>query len=189
LSENASPLRHIVTLVVVVHDGARLLPGLFNAVREQTHPVHRAVGVDTGSQDRSGAVLAELLGPDAAFGLAADTGYGTAVARALEHPAARTPVPESASPPDPAVEWIWLLHDDCEPAPDALEQMLRAASRNRSTAVLGPKLRDLADRQVLREAGVTVDRAGRRFTGIEPGEIAPDARRPRPLLAGPCGRL
>ena len=171
MSENTSPLRHIVTLVVVVHDGARLLPGLFSAVREQTHPVHRAVGVDTGSQDRSGAVLAELLGPDAAFDMDADTGYGTAIARALEHPAARTSVPESASPPDPVVEWIWLLHDDCEPAPDALEQMLRAASRNRSTAVLGPKLRDLADRRVLREAGVTVDRAGRRFTGIEPGEI------------------
>jgi GT2 family glycosyltransferase len=160
-----------VTLAVVVHDGARLLPGLINAVREQTHPVHRAVGVDTGSQDRSGAVLTELLGPDAVFGMDADTGYGTAVARALQHPAARRPVSGSDASPDPAVEWIWLLHDDCEPAPDALEQMLRAASRNRTTAVLGPKLRDLADRQMLREAGITVDRAGRRFTGIEPGEI------------------
>jgi GT2 family glycosyltransferase len=171
LSENALPLRHAVTLVIVVHDGARLLPGLVNAVREQTHAVHRAIGVDTGSQDRSGAALAELLGPDAAFGMDADTGYGTAVARALQHSAARGPVPGPGSSPDPAVEWIWLLHDDCEPAPDALEQMLRAASRNRSTAVLGPKLMDLADRRVLREAGVTVDRAGRRFTGIEPGEI------------------
>jgi GT2 family glycosyltransferase len=171
LSENASPLRHVVTLVVVVHDGARLLPGLVNAVREQTHPVYRAVGVDTGSRDRSGAALTELLGPDAVFGLDADTGYGAAIARALQHPAARKPAPGSGSPPDPAVEWIWLLHDDCEPAPDALEQMLRAASRNRSTAVLGPKLKDLADRRVLRETGVTVDRAGRRLTGIEPGEI------------------
>ena len=160
-----------MTLVVVVHDGARLLPGLINAVREQTHPVHRVVGVDTGSQDRSGAALAELLGPDAVFGLDADTGYGAAVARALQHPAARTLVPEPESAPDPAVEWIWLLHDDCEPAPDALAQMLSAASRNRTTAVLGPKLKDLADRRVLREAGVTVDRAGGRFTGIEPGEL------------------
>jgi GT2 family glycosyltransferase len=159
-----------VTLVVVVHDGARLLPGLINAVREQTHPVHRAVGVDTGSQDRSGAVLTELLGPDVVFGMDADTGYGTAIARALQHPVARGPASGSGSP-DRVVEWIWLLHDDCEPAPDALEQMLRAASRNRSAAVLGPKLNDLADRRVLREAGVTVDRAGRRRTGIEPGEI------------------
>ena len=69
------------------------------------------------------------------------------------------------------MEWIWLLHDDCEPVPDALEQLLGAASRNRSTAVLGPKVMDLADRRVLREAGLTMDRAGRRVTGIEPGEI------------------
>jgi GT2 family glycosyltransferase len=171
LSENATPLRHVVTLVVVVHDGARLLPGLINAVREQTHPVHRAVGVDTGSQDRSGAALTELLGSDAVFGMDAGTGYGAAVSSALQRPAALRPASEPGSPPDPAVEWIWLLHDDCEPAADALEQMLRAASRHRSTAVLGPKLRDLSDRRVLREAGVTVDRAGRRFTGIEPGEI------------------
>ena len=164
-------MRHVVTLVVVVHDGARLLPGLVNAVREQTHPVDRVVGVDTGSRDRSGAALTELLGPDAVFGMDADTGYGTSVARALQHPAARTPVPGPGSPPDPAVEWIWLLHDDCEPVADALEQLLGAASRNRSTAVLGPKVMDLADRRVLREAGLTMDRAGRRVTGIEPGEI------------------
>ena len=169
-----------MTLVVVAHDGARLLPGLISAVREQTHAVHRAVGVDTGSLDRSGAALTELLGPDAVFGMDADTGYGAAVARALQHPAARRPAAENGDPAarrpaaengDPAAEWIWLLHDDCEPAPDALEQMLRAASRNRATAVLGPKLKDLSDRRVLREAGVTVDRAGRRCTGIEPGEI------------------
>ncbi|HJZ01749.1 MAG TPA: glycosyltransferase, partial [Streptosporangiaceae bacterium] len=120
MPENALHLRHVVTLVVVAHDGARLLPGLVNGVREQTHPVHRVVGVDTGSQDRSGAVLTELLGPDAVIGMDADTGYGTAVARALQHPAARRPVPEPGSVPDAAVEWIWLLHDDCEPAPDAL---------------------------------------------------------------------
>jgi GT2 family glycosyltransferase len=157
--------------VIVAHDGARLLPGLVNAMREQTHPVERVVGVDTGSRDRSGATLTELLGQDAVFGMEADTGYGAAVSRALQHPAARSPLRRTAAGAGPAVEWVWLLHDDCEPAADALEQMLRGASRGRSTAVLGPKLRDLADRRVLREAGVTPDRAGRRFTGIEPGEI------------------
>jgi GT2 family glycosyltransferase len=171
LSENAAHVRHVVTAVVVVHDGARLLPELIRAVREQTHPVERAVGVDTGSTDRSGALLTELLGPDAVFGMDSDTGYGAAVSRALQHPAARRPVRRPSSGPDTSVEWIWLLHDDCSPAADALEQMLRGASRGRSTAVLGPKLRDLADRRVLREVGVTADRAGRRSTGIEPGEI------------------
>jgi len=161
----------VVTAVIVAHDGARLLPGLINGVREQTHPVHRIVGVDTGSRDRSGAMLAELVGPDVVFGMEPDTGYGEAVSHALQHPSARRPATGSGVQPGAPVEWIWLLHDDCEPSADALEQMLKVAGRNRSTAVLGPKLKDLADRRVLREAGITVDRAGRRFTGIEPGEI------------------
>ena len=166
----ADTIRHVVTAVVVAHDAARLLPGLVNAVREQTHPVQRVVGVDTGSQDRSGAALTELLGQDAVFGMEADTGYGAAVARALQHPAARR-APRSPGDPAAGTEWIWLLHDDCEPAPDALEQLLAAASRSRSAAVLGPKLMDLSDRRVVREAGITTDRAGRRLTGVEPGEI------------------
>ncbi len=160
--------------MVVAHDGARLLPGLIHAVREQTYPVQRVVGVDTGSQDRSGATLTELLGQDAVFGMEPDTGYGVAVARALQHPAARRPAPGSTGGPVQGVhgpEWIWLLHDDCEPALDALEQLLNAASRSRSVAVLGPKLKDLSDRRVVREAGITTDRAGRRLTGVEPGEI------------------
>ena len=140
-------------------------------MREQTHPVQRVVGVDTGSQDRSGAALTELLGPNAVFGMEPDTGYGAAVARALQHPAARRPATRSGAEQEASVEWIWLLHDDCEPAADALEQMLKVASRSRSTAVLGPKLKDLSDRRVLREAGITTDRAGRRFSGIEQGEI------------------
>jgi GT2 family glycosyltransferase len=171
VSENASHLRHVVTAVIVAHDGAQLLPGLIDGVREQTHPLHRIVGVDTGSRDRSGAALAELVGPDAVFGMEPDTGYGEAVSRALQHPAARSPATGSDAEPGSLVEWIWLLHDDCEPAVDALEQMLRLAGRSQSTAVLGPKMKDLADRRVLREAGITVDRAGRRFTGVEPGEI------------------
>jgi GT2 family glycosyltransferase len=157
--------RHIVTVVVVTHDGARLLPGLVQGIAEQTYPVARAIGVDTGSRDRSGALLAELLGADVVFGMESGTGYGAAVSRALRHPAAR---PQSR-PED--VEWVWLLHDDCQPAPDALEHMLRVANRAQTVAILGPKLRDLNDRRVLRETGLTIDRAGRRLTGIEPGEI------------------
>ncbi len=171
MSQNAAHLRPAVTAVVVAHDAARQLPGLVRAVREQTHPVQRLVGVDTGSQDRSGAALTELLGQDAVFGMEPDTGFGAAVARALQHPAARTPASGSPGGQASATEWVWLLHDDCEPAADALEQLLAAAGRSRSAAVLGPKLRDLSDRRVVREAGITTDRAGRRLTGVEPGEI------------------
>ena len=172
VSRSTGQSRHVVTAVIVAHDAARLLPGLVNAVREQTHPVQRVIGVDTGSQDRSGATLTELLGQDAVFGMEQDTGYGAAVASALQHPRpARRGAGGPAGGTAGGTEWIWLLHDDCEPALDALEQLLAGAGRSRSAAVLGPKLKDLSDRRVVREAGITTDRAGRRLTGVEPGEI------------------
>jgi GT2 family glycosyltransferase len=169
LSTTAPQTRHAVTAIIVAHDGARLLPGLVQALNAQTHPVEQTVGVDTGSRDRSGAVLAELIGQDAVFGMDRSTGYGEAVAVALRHATRRR-----SGQTDPGlarVEWIWLLHDDCEPAPDALERLLRAASRDRTVVVVGPKVLDGHDRRTLREVGVSIDRAGRRVTGIDPGEI------------------
>jgi len=169
VSTTAPQTRHVVTAIIVAHDGARLLPGLVEALHAQTYQVERVVGVDTGSRDRGGAVLADLIGHDAVFGMDRSTGYGEAVAVALQHSAARhTP---RTDPNLKRVEWIWLLHDDCEPAPETLERLLRAASRDRSVVVVGPKVLDGQDRRVLCEVGVAIDRAGRRITGIEPGEI------------------
>jgi GT2 family glycosyltransferase len=169
VSTTAPQTRHTVTALIVAHDGARLLPGLVQAVQAQTYPVDQVVGVDTGSRDRSGAVLSELIGQDAVFGMERSTGYGEAVSVALRHATRRR-----SGQTDPSlnrVEWIWLLHDDCEPAPQTLERLLRAASRDRSVVVLGPKVLDGQDRRTLREVGVSIDRAGRRITGIDPGEI------------------
>jgi GT2 family glycosyltransferase len=144
-----------------------MLPGLVQALHAQTHAVGRIVGVDTGSRDRSGAVLAELIGQDAVFGMDRAAGFGQAVWGALR----RVPARRLDDSGHQQVEWIWLLHDDCEPAPDALERLLRAASRDRSVVVLGPKVLDGSDRRVLREVGISIDRSGRRITGIDPGEI------------------
>jgi GT2 family glycosyltransferase len=169
VSTTAPQTRHTVTALIVAHDGAQLLPALVHALKTQTYQVEQMVGVDTGSRDRSGAVLAELIGQDAVFGMSRSTGYGEAVAVALRHATRRR-----SGMTDPGltrVEWIWLLHDDCEPAPDALEKLLRAASRDRSVVVLGPKVLDGQDRRTLREVGVSIDRAGRRVTGIDPGEV------------------
>ena len=169
LSTNALQTRHAVTAIIVAHDGARFLPTLVQALKAQTYPIEQTVGVDTASRDRSGAILGELIGEDAVFGMTRSTGYGAAVATALRH-AAR--LRATAGGLDPRrVEWIWLLHDDCEPAPDALEKLLRAAGRDRTVAVVGPKVLDGQDRRTLREVGVAIDRTGRRVTGIDPGEI------------------
>ena len=95
MSPNDSYPDHVVTAVIVAHDGAEWLPRVTSAVLGQSHPVQRIVAVDTGSRDRSGAVLSDLLGTDAVFGMERDTGYGEAVARALTHRAATAPVQPS----------------------------------------------------------------------------------------------
>ncbi len=172
MSSNESYPQYVVTAVIVAHDGATWLPAVADALADQTRAVQRVVAVDTGSRDRSGAVLAAKFGQSAVFGMDRATGYGAAVARALAHRAANLPVPgASGISAGDRVEWIWLLHDDCEPAPDALEQLLRGAAETNAAAVLGPKLKDWTNREFILEAGITLDTAARRLTGIEPREV------------------
>ncbi|MEV2273986.1 glycosyltransferase family 2 protein [Nocardiopsis sp. NPDC049922] len=161
------PARHVVTAVIVSHDGARWLPETLAAVRGQSRPVQRVVAADTGSTDGSADLLTEYLPDDAVLDLPAATGYGDAVRGALDLPRSTAPVPGH---PD-ATEWIWLIHDDLTPERDALERLLAAADQDPRAAVLGPKLRDWFDRRRLVEAGVTIDGAGRRETGLEQREF------------------
>lgn len=70
------------------------------------------------------------------------------------------------------VQWLWLLHDDCAPEPDALAQLLRVVENEHELgrddiAVVGPKLRGWYDRRQLLEVGVTIANSGRRWTGLD----------------------
>ncbi|MBR8741331.1 glycosyltransferase family 2 protein [Nocardiopsis sp. MG754419] len=160
--------RHVVTAVIVSHDGARWLPETLSALRAQSRPVQRVVAADTGSTDGSPDILAGHLPDDAIIDLPADTGYGDAVRAALDLPRSTTAVRGFE---DDATEWIWLIHDDLTPEKDTLEQLLTAADQDPRSAVLGPKLRDWFDRRLLVEVGVTIDGAGRRETGLEQREF------------------
>ena len=171
MSPDSTHSPDIVTAVIVTHDGAAWLPRVMDAVAKQTRSVQRVVAVDTGSTDRSGSMLAQAFGRAAVFGMERGTGYGVAVAKALRHRAANAHVPLSGTAREDRTEWVWLLHDDSEPAPDALEQLLAGAREAPAAAVFGPKIMDWSDRDVLLEAGTTIDRAGRRITGIEPREV------------------
>jgi GT2 family glycosyltransferase len=168
---------HRVAAVVVSHDGARWLPEVLAALAAQTRAPQRVLGADTGSTDGSAATLAEALGPERVVDLPPTTGYGAAVAAALAladaEPAA--PLPrrrreDGEAPPEP-VDWVWLLHDDSAPEPDALARLLDAAEELPAAGVLGPKCRDWDDPRLLVEVGVTIDRAGRRETGLERREF------------------
>ena len=67
-------------------------------------------------------------------------------------------------------EWVWILHDDANPAPDALAELLAAAEADPEADVLGPKLREWPSLRRLLEVGVTISGTGRRETGLERSE-------------------
>jgi GT2 family glycosyltransferase len=140
-----------VTAVLVAHDGAAWLPEVLSALAVSTRTPARVVCVDTGSTDGSAELMAAAYGE--VLRLPRDTGYGAAVAAALE----------SA----PATTWLWLLHDDVEVEPTTLQHLLEYSVTSPSAAVLGPKVRDWNDPRLLVEVGLTTDAAGHRETGLE----------------------
>src|SRR3954451_14516494 len=53
--------RHVVTAVLVTHDGARWLPETLKALLTQSHPIDRLVAADTGSTDAGPALLPQAV--------------------------------------------------------------------------------------------------------------------------------
>ncbi|MGA8248288.1 MAG: glycosyltransferase, partial [Nocardioides sp.] len=145
-----------VVALLVSHDGARWLPAVIDGIRGQTVPVDGVVCVDTGSRDESVDLLLDAF--DEVATVSARTSYPEAVRIGLEQ------VPVDAA------EWVWLLHDDSNPAPEALAHLLAAAAADRRADVLGPKLREWPSLKRLLEVGVTISGTGRRETGLEAGE-------------------
>ncbi|MGW5850060.1 glycosyltransferase [Streptomyces sp. NPDC055254] len=182
--------RHVVTAVLVAHDGARWLPRTLAGLLGQERPAQNHVAADTGSADDSARLLTEAFGDDRVLHLARRTGFGTAVDEAsrtagtltpedlpyLKRPSGWDPVSRTwrddtydlpELPHGEPVQWLWLLHDDSAPEADALAELLRVADENPDAAVIGPKLRGWYDKKQLLEAGVTIARSGRRWTGLD----------------------
>ncbi|MFE7484129.1 glycosyltransferase [Streptomyces sp. NPDC057552] len=182
--------RHVVTAVLVSHDGARWLPDVLAGLLGQERPVQNVVAADTGSGDDSARLVTEALGADRVLHLARRTSFGTAVDEAVRtageltpddlpylkrpggwDPATRSWVDENYDLPElphgEPVQWLWLLHDDCAPEPDALAELLRVVDADRHATIVGPKLRGWYDRKQLLEVGVSIANSGRRWTGLD----------------------
>ncbi|WP_028471658.1 glycosyltransferase family 2 protein [Nocardioides alkalitolerans] len=151
-----------VTVVLVAHDGATWLPTVLEGLAAQTVPPARVVAVDTGSTDGSADLLEVALGHAAVIEAPVSTSYAEAVDLARDHLA--------ATGLDPRSGWLWLLHDDSVPAPDALQRLLECAHLDPAAEVIGPKLREWPSLRRLLEVGVTVSGTARRETGLERGE-------------------
>ncbi|MGW2051128.1 glycosyltransferase [Streptomyces sp. NPDC001858] len=187
--------RHVVTAVIVSHDGARWLPDALAGLLGQERPVQSVMAADTGSSDASAQLVTDALGDDRVLHLARRTGFGQAVEEAnrtapvltpeelpyLKRPSGWDPVTRTwrddaydlpELPHGEPVQWLWLLHDDCAPEPDALAELLRVVENELElgrddVAVVGPKLRGWYDRRQLLEVGVTIAHSGRRWTGLD----------------------
>ena len=149
----------LVTAVIVSHDGAIWLPKVVAALSSQTRKLDQIIAVDNGSKDNSAALL--KAAKFTLLNLPRDTGFGDAVYRGVEK------LPKLS---DEANEWIWIIHDDCAPKADALENLLAQLVDRPNVAMAGPKLLGWHDRTHLLEVGVSITNSGTRWTGLEPHE-------------------
>jgi GT2 family glycosyltransferase len=143
-----------VAALLVSHDGERWLSAVLDGLRSQRVPVDQVVAVDTGSKDASASLLEEAVG--CVVRAPGSTTFPEAVRLGLEQVR--------------GAEWVWILHDDSNPDPGALEALLAAAEEHPDADVLGPKLREWPSLKRLLELGVTITGTGRRETGLERGE-------------------
>ena len=63
--------------------------------------------------------------------------------------------------------WLWILHEDSRPEPEALEHMSRAAEISPSVAIIGPKLLRWEDPIRIQQLGLTVTQSGRPFLLVQ----------------------
>ena len=156
-----------VTAVVVSHNGSDYLPRTLAALADQTRPADSIVGVDTGSRDHSAALLERSLGAANVLHVAhGKGGMGGAVRAGLDALAPWTGQSEVA-----AAEWIWLIHDDAAPAPEALAELLGAVERAPSVTVAGCKQLDWHAGRRLIDVGLSTSGWAERLTLIDADEL------------------
>jgi GT2 family glycosyltransferase len=149
----------VVPLSVVLTnlDGAAWLEGCLRSIAEGTRRPAEVIVSDDGSTDASAEVAARHGARFVAGG--PRSGWSATSNRGLA----------AATQP-----WIFLLNNDVELAPDAIEALGRAAEEHPDAAFLSPLVRSLRDRRTIDSAGLVLypDGAARpRWHGLaEPPE-------------------
>ncbi|MET4136546.1 GT2 family glycosyltransferase [Pseudarthrobacter sp. PvP090] len=159
---------------MVSHDGGDFLPRTLAALAAQSRPADTCIGVDTGSHDHSVALLEQALGASNVTVFEQPrSGMGAAVQAGLSAlaPWGGAGTSGKGTAGRPAVEWIWLLHDDAAPAPEALAELLRAVERAPSVTVAGCKQLDWHFERRLIDVGLSTSRWAERLTLIEADEL------------------
>ena len=190
-----------VTGVLVTLDAARWLPATLAALAKLDPRPTRLIAIDNASTDATPALLDDAYRQgvlDAVYQGNRTFGFGAAIEAALEF--------DTASLQDEAdtlgfravsvddTHWLWLLHDDAMPAPDALYQLLAHVTIDPSIDLTGPKLllpRRRHGGQPISEIGVSISGTGRRELELDADEIDQGQRdEPQERLGvSTCGML
>jgi GT2 family glycosyltransferase len=159
-----------VTVLLFTHPGGPVAVQTLDALADQTRRPDRVVLTGLPAQDDEVAEVRE-------HPLLATSGTELVVREPLtgpeedEPPLARVVADATAELPVSADSWVWLLHDDSLPEPDALEHLVEATRRSSRVAVVGPKLVWADDPRRLLALGQSATRGGRPADTALPGQI------------------
>jgi GT2 family glycosyltransferase len=140
-----------VAAVVVSHAAPEFLEKTLDALAAQTSKPEQVVVVDTAGDAQSQEIirsrgLAMIQPGEIKLGAAIAAGVAS-----LQH----------------KPSWLWLLHDDSAPEPNALERLSIAAEISPSVAVIGPKLLRWEKPIEIQQMGLTLTATGRPFLLVE----------------------
>ncbi len=153
--DTPEPVAPAVVAVVVTSDG----PGLedtLSSLAAQDYPALSILVLDSGSAEDPTPRIASVAPRAFVRRLAENVGFAAAANEALGSV-------EGAA-------FLLFCHDDVVVEPSAVRVMVEEAYRS-NAGVVGPKIVDRDDPEVLLEVGLSIDHYGVIFGGIEPGEI------------------
>ena len=140
-----------VAAIVVAHKQPDYLAETLKALKAQTLSPSQIMLVETASDPDSLQIARDLGVPHITPG---SLGLGAAINAGL------AALNESTG-------WIWILHEDSKPEPDALERLSIAAETSPSVGIIGPKLLQWDDPIRIQQLGLTMTRTGRPFLVVK----------------------
>jgi len=154
-----------VLAVVVTHNGRAWLRDSLVALANQTYPLLDVLVVDDASTDHRRQPALKRIAKRhlrrrrwGYLRTPRPLGFGAAANWALSR--VRTDA-----------DLLLFLHDDAVMGPDSVERMVDRMTLEPATAVVGPKIVNWDDPQILEEVGMAADRFGYPYKGLDQGEI------------------
>ena len=145
-----------VVAVVITKDPGDWLAETVASLEAQDYPQLDVLVVDNGGEVDPAPIVVEVAPGAFVKRLDSDEGFSAAV--------------NTAATSVKGAPFLLVCHDDVRLEPDAVTQLVAEAFRA-NAGIVGPKLVDWDDPQVLRSVGLAVDRFGAPREVVDPGEL------------------